>query len=536
MKMFGKKKKHDDDAWEIVDDDYTDMTDASPVQTQSPPPPPQYFGTGDQMPGQPYRSSVQTGQMGQMPQSQSSTMPSEQAYYQDVAHVVDGDTESTGLINSMEEKEKLLGEKKKKGLFSRFRKRKPDDEMDEDDDEDNAQPVYDTSDMLGRDYLHEPGAELEHDEDEDEPYGMYKMPVKKLIAIGVTAFAAIIIGLGVFNTDFRNGHAYIVPLDVHYEREYINRSDDVYDYLMKLADELPEQAQALPNDYISMSNKIQDEKDTLKSKTDKLSRYTNVPKTLNAYHSKLLNLSILTQEYLQNLLDNYTHSDYMAFAESGYSDFTNALADIHTLRVQINSLIHRNIDGSADTSGLTTGSDTGSTANDDSTASGARTTTDSSGSGNSGSGNSNSTNSSGSQSNGSSNASGTTGSSAVTEIPNINAYSREDADNANGAQAASNVQKTGEQITSPYSSYNSSASSSGGSSGNGNSKKNNNANSASNGNANSNNSRTPSFGEQAQAASDAAASNTQSALDMTNTNNTAVNDAMGGNMAAGMGM
>lgn len=528
MKMFGKKKKHDDDAWEIVDDDYTDMTDASPVQTQSPIPPSQYYG-GPQpaQHAQPVHQSV--------PPVPHDAMTSGQAYYQDVAHVVDGDTESTGLINSMEEKEKLLGEKKKKGLFSRFRKRKPDDEMDEEDDEDNAQPVYDTSDMLGRDYLHEPGAELEHDEDDDEPYGMYRMPVKKLIAIGVTAFAAIIIGLGVFNTDFRNGHAYIVPLDVHYEREYINRSDDVYDYLMKLADELPEQAQALPNNYISMSNKIQDEKDTLKSKTDKLSRYTNVPKTLNAYHSKLLNLSILTQEYLQNLLDNYTHSDYMAFAESGYSDFTNALADIHTLRVQINSLIHRNIDGSADTSGLTTGSDTGSTANDDSTASGARTTTDSSGGGSSGS-DSNNTNSSGSQSNGSSNASGTTGSSAVTEIPNINTYSREDADNANGAQAASNVQKTGEQITSPYSSYNSSASSSGGSSGNGNSKKSNNANNNANSNANSNNSRTPSFGEQAQAASDAAASNTQSALDMTNTNNTAVNDAMGGNMAAGMGM
>jgi len=101
----------------------------------------------------------------------------------------------------------------------------------------------------------------------------------------------------------------------------------------------------LPNNSLSLTNKVASMKETLIAKTNKVSRYTEVPEIMVTYNDNLISFSLSTQKMLTTMLSNYTNSDYMAWAESAYNDFSTSLNALEYLRSQINSVIYRNVYG-----------------------------------------------------------------------------------------------------------------------------------------------------------------------------------------------
>ena len=189
-----------------------------------------------------------------------------------------------------------------------------------------------------------------------------------LLAFVITVSSLGIIGY--MNTDFdENGNSYVIPLNIHYKRRYALISDKVLDYINDISGDLKRDINKLPNDYLSVSNKLTEEIETLKTKTDSLSRYTNVPKDLQSYHSSLLNFSLLTQEFLQNLISSYNQSDYDEFAYNGLTDFNGYLREINSLRSQMDNALFSNMDSvsPADTNGEDRSSESSRKATDDDT-------------------------------------------------------------------------------------------------------------------------------------------------------------------------
>ena len=178
------------------------------------------------------------------------------------------------------------------------------------------------------------------DKDSGYIYVNKKRPKSNIPKIWIIMFTVILsissLGvIGYINTDFDdNGNAYVIPLNIHYKRKYAQTSDDVLDYISNI--------DSLPNNYLLISDKMTKQVDTLKTKTNKLSRYTSIPKDFKSYHSSLLNFSLLTQEYLTNLIENYSNSNYEEFAYNGMSDFRDYLSEINSLRVQMDSVLFSN--------------------------------------------------------------------------------------------------------------------------------------------------------------------------------------------------
>lgn len=167
-----------------------------------------------------------------------------------------------------------------------------------------------------------------------------------LLALVITVSSLGIIGY--MNTDFdENGNSYVIPLNLHYKRRYALISDKVLDYINDISGDLEKNIAKLPNDYLTISNKLAEEIENLKTKTDTLSRYTNVPKDLQNYHSSLLNFSLLTQEFLQNLISSYNQSDYDEFAYNGLIDFNGYLREINSLRSQMDNVLFSNMNSAS---------------------------------------------------------------------------------------------------------------------------------------------------------------------------------------------
>lgn len=169
-----------------------------------------------------------------------------------------------------------------------------------------------------------------------------KWPYILLASVVIISSLGII---GYINTDFdEEGNSYIIPLNIHYKRRYAMMSDKVLDYINEISGNLERNINKLPNDFLTISNKLAEEIENLKNKTDTLSRYTNVPKDLQNYHSSLLNFSLLTQEFLQNLISSYNQSNYEEFAYNGLMDFNGYLREINSLRVQMDNSLFSNME------------------------------------------------------------------------------------------------------------------------------------------------------------------------------------------------
>lgn len=162
----------------------------------------------------------------------------------------------------------------------------------------------------------------------------------------ISILAVFLIGLiGYNNTDFdKNGNAYIIPLELHYERRYVKQSDKVLEDIISIAESINEDAEHLVGNYIYLSTKLNEEVESLKANATELSRYIGVPTNMDSYHSSILNFSIKTQNFIMTLLTNYTHEDFIAFKDKGVYDLETELSTLINFRRQIDEEIFRNME------------------------------------------------------------------------------------------------------------------------------------------------------------------------------------------------
>lgn len=168
-----------------------------------------------------------------------------------------------------------------------------------------------------------------------------KIIIGILIAIG--AFGLFIFW-GYWNTDFdKNGTAYVVPLELHYERHYLQEADKVLQMIMDIDKTLAEDTAQLPTNYSEKSTVLTKEMNELKSQTTSFSKYVNVPDNFQTYHSLLINFSLKTQEFMKNLLNNYSSSDYEAFRQSGLKDYESYFYSVKQARRDLESVAFGNM-------------------------------------------------------------------------------------------------------------------------------------------------------------------------------------------------
>lgn len=196
------------------------------------------------------------------------------------------------------------------------------------------------------------GYENQYDEWDDDEYELdvegehhlgtiAKVIIGILIAVG--AFGLFIFW-GYWNTDFdKNGTAYVVPLELHYERHYLQEADKVLKMIMDIDKTLAEDTAQLPTNYSEKSTLLTQEMNELKSQTTSFSKYVNVPDNFQTYHSLLINFSLKTQEFMKNLLNNYSSSDYEAFRQSGLKDYESYFYSIKQARKDLESVAFGNM-------------------------------------------------------------------------------------------------------------------------------------------------------------------------------------------------
>lgn len=222
------------------------------------------------------------------------------------------------------------------------------------------------------------GYEDQYDEWNDDEYELdvegehhlgtvTKIIIGILIAIG--AFGLFIFW-GYWNTDFdQNGTAYVVPLELHYERHYLQEADKVLQMMLDIDKTLAEDTAQLPTNYSEKSTLLTKEMNELKSQTTSFSKYVNVPDNFQTYHSLLINFSLKTQEFMKNLLNNYSSSDYEAFRQSGLKDYESYFYSVKQARRDLESIAFGNMSShkgilSEESNKTSEGLDSNSTEND----------------------------------------------------------------------------------------------------------------------------------------------------------------------------
>ena len=130
------------------------------------------------------------------------------------------------------------------------------------------------------------GYEEQYDEWDDNEYELdvegehHLGTVAKVIIVILIAIGAfgLFIFWGYWNTDFdKNGTAYVVPLELHYERHYLQEADKVLQMIMEIDKTLAEDTAQLPTNYSEKSTLLTKEMNELKSQTTSFSKYVNVP-------------------------------------------------------------------------------------------------------------------------------------------------------------------------------------------------------------------------------------------------------------------
>lgn len=153
---------------------------------------------------------------------------------------------------------------------------------------------------------------------------------------------AVIIGLfvfGYFETDFNtDGEPTVVSIETRNERMYVNKSDELLQEVIDCASYIEENTADM-SDYITISAEIQKQYDSLNADTTKLSKYTNVPSSMETYHTKLLNVSLGVQKLQTEILQKYQNSDYSDWRTSNIASMDSSLDTLHDMRFQIDERI-----------------------------------------------------------------------------------------------------------------------------------------------------------------------------------------------------
>lgn len=166
----------------------------------------------------------------------------------------------------------------------------------------------------------------------------------KVITFVVFLLIASLGILGFLNTDFdKNNKAYVVSFDIHYERDYVNESDELLNYLINLENELPRLLQSLNTSPIAVSEEISNIITIVDAKTNGTSNYTRVPVSMKSYNNTLITTGMKTKEMLETALANYTSMDYYDWSEKAYYDYCDTIKTLKTLRTEIDTIIHRNM-------------------------------------------------------------------------------------------------------------------------------------------------------------------------------------------------
>lgn len=166
-------------------------------------------------------------------------------------------------------------------------------------------------------------------------------PWARKVFFGIV-IVAVIIGLfvfGYFETDFNtDGDPQIVSIETRNERMYVNKSDELLQEIIDCASYIEEYTSDM-SDYITISAEIQKQYDSLNADTTKLSKYTNVPTSMETYHTKLLNVSLGVQKLQTEILQNYQNSDYSDWRTSNIASMDSSLDTLHDMRFQIDERI-----------------------------------------------------------------------------------------------------------------------------------------------------------------------------------------------------
>lgn len=166
-------------------------------------------------------------------------------------------------------------------------------------------------------------------------------PWARKVFFGIV-IVAVIIGLfvfGYFETDFNtDGDPQIVSIETRNERMYVNKSDELLQEIIDCASYIEENTSDM-SDYITISAEIQKQYDSLNANTTKLSKYTNVPTSMETYHTKLLNVSLGVQKLQTEILQNYQNSDYSDWRTSNIASMDSSLDTLHDMRFQIDERI-----------------------------------------------------------------------------------------------------------------------------------------------------------------------------------------------------
>lgn len=167
---------------------------------------------------------------------------------------------------------------------------------------------------------------------------------KKFALIGLVLMIFLVFSIGYLNTDFDDsGQGFVVSYDLHYERRYVNKSDDLLEYFLELEETLPTMINKLPTDTINYNERFEDAVNKVQGLVDSLSSYTEIPKNMSSYHTQLINFGQNTIEMLNVIKDNYNSSDYWDYTEAAYEDYCTELTTLRGLRSQVHKTIYRNI-------------------------------------------------------------------------------------------------------------------------------------------------------------------------------------------------
>lgn len=234
------------------------------------------------------------------------------------------------IDNNIEENNKL---QKSRHTFNIFHKKDKKKKL-----EKKEQEIWDESGEI--DYLSEESNAV-YSKDDGVRYSK-----KKIFTFSMVVLVLVLFGIGYINTDFDDTNkGYVVSFDLHYERQYVDNADELYNYCLELETELKTLMPELASNSLGTTNKVQKTLQTLQAKTDKVSRYTEVPQIMQSYNDNLISFALSTEQMLKNMLSNYTATDYMAWAESAYNDFVDSLNTLKYLRGQIDYVIYRNVYG-----------------------------------------------------------------------------------------------------------------------------------------------------------------------------------------------
>lgn len=191
----------------------------------------------------------------------------------------------------------------------------------------------------------EPYEEIDFDEPHFHIPGFVWILLGGILSIFALGF------IGYYNTDFSSsGQTYLVPLEVRYERQYVQKTDELLNYLLDMDKTLESDLTSLDSNYVSASNRLSQQKQELAALTNSLSRYTGIPTKFESYQKLLLNHSISLQNFIDTALERSQKSGYQEYLLNALVDYEESFEDVKQGRLEIEDEIFRNMSDSKDIS------------------------------------------------------------------------------------------------------------------------------------------------------------------------------------------